>query len=163
MLSCLKRFSVRYFLIFLVIFIYILIDSFLCLLDLCAVYAYRPRPRDFWIEKVVKHIHFNLLLVAWGSPPLLSLLLLRRPSSWRVLLHVATTFYPLLILTTTAAGHFLVDCYAGNVLWVVSWATFLAGLPEAMAAGRWARLVYYAVLLFWLSLIVVPLVAKLLS
>jgi hypothetical protein len=49
------------------------------------------------------------------------------------------------------------------VLWVVSWATFLAGLPEAMAAGRWARLVYYAVLLFWLSLIVVPLVAKLLS
>ena len=161
MLSCLNRLSVRYFLIFLAIFIYILIDSFLCLLDSCVAFGYRPRPLDFWIEIVVKHIYRNLFLVAWGGlPPLLSLLLLRRPSFWRVLFHVATTFYPLWILTKT--GHFLVDCYAGNVLWVVSWATFLAGLPEAMAAGRWARLVYYVVLLFWISLIVVPLVAKLL-
>jgi hypothetical protein len=125
-----------------------------------------PHPPGFWspdflIETVVKHIYRNLFLVAWGGlPPLLSLLLLRRPSFWRVLFHVATTFYPLWILTKT--GHFPVDCYAGNVLWVVSWATFLAGLPEAMAAGRWARLVYYVVLLFWISLIVVPLVAKLL-
>jgi len=101
---------------------------------------------------VVKHIYRNLFLVAWGGlPPLLSLLLLRSPSFWRVLFHVAITFYPLWILTKT--GDFLVDCYAGNVLWVVSWATFLAGLPEAMAAGRWARLVYYAVLLYWLFLV----------
>jgi hypothetical protein len=49
------------------------------------------------------------------------------------------------------------------VLWVVSGATLVAGLPEATAAGRWARWVYCAVLLFWLSLIVAPLVAKLLS
>jgi len=119
-------------------------------------------PPDFLIETVVKHIYDNLFLVAWGGlPPLLSLFLLRRPSFWRVLFHVAITFYPLWILTKT--GSFPEDCYAGTVLWVVSWATFLAGLPEAMAAGRWARLVYYAVLLFWLSLIVVPLVVKLLS
>jgi len=163
MLSCLNRLSVRYFLVFLAIFIYILIDSLLCLLDSCVAFGYRRRPLDFWIEIVVKHIYANLLLVAWGSlPPLLSLFLLRRPSSWRVLFHVATTFYPLWILITMT-GSFPVDCYAGNVLWVVSWATFLAGLPEAMAAGRWARLVYYVVLLFWLSLIVVPLVVKLLS
>jgi hypothetical protein len=163
MLSCLNRLSVRYFLVILAIFIYIFIDSFLCLLDLCAVYGYRPRPRDFWIEMVVDHIYANLFLVAWGSPPLLSLLLLRRPSFGRVLLHVAATFYPLWILITMALASYPVDCYAGNVLWVVSWVTFLAGLPEAMAAGRGARLVYYAVLLFWLSLIVVPLVVKLLS
>jgi hypothetical protein len=149
-------------LIFLAIFIYILIDSFLCLLDSCVAFGYRPRPRDFWIEIVVKQIYRNLFLVAWGGlPPLLSLYLLRRPSFWRVLFHVAITFYPLLILIMTAASY-PVDCYAGNVLWVVSWATFLAGLPEAMAAGRWAGLVYYAVLLFWISLIVVPLVAKIL-
>jgi len=163
MLSCLNRLSVRYFLIFLAIFIYILIDSLLCLLDSCAAFGfgYRPRPRDFWIEIVVDHIYRNLFLVAWGGlPPLLSLLLLRRPSFWRVLFHVAITFYPLWILTKT--GHFPVECYAGTVLLVVSWATFLAGLPEAMAAGRWARLVYYVVLLFWISLIVMPLVAKLL-
>jgi hypothetical protein len=89
------------------------------------------------------------------------LLLLRRPSFWRVLFHVATTFYPLLILTMT--GHFPVECYAGNVLLVVSGAALVAGLPEATAAGWWARLVYYAVLLFWLSLIVAPLVVALLS
>ncbi len=163
MLSCLNRLSVRYFLVFLAIFIYILIDSLLCLLDSCAAFGYRPLPRDFWIEIVVKHIYRNLFLVALGSLPLFTLLLLRHPSFWHVLIHVAATFYPLWILITMARAHFPVDCYAGNVLWVVSWATFLAGLPEAMAAGRWARLVYYAVLLFWLSLIVVPLVAKLLS
>ncbi len=163
MLSCLNSFSVRYFLVFLVIFIYILIDSFLCLLDSCAAFGHRPRPRDFWIDIVVKHIYVNLFLVALGSLPLFTLLLLRHPSFWHVLIHVAATFYPLLILITMARVSYPVDCYAGNVLWVVSWATFLAGLPEAMAAGRWARLVYYAVLLFWLSLIVVPLVVKLLS
>jgi hypothetical protein len=164
MLSCLNRLSVRYFLVFLAISIYILIDSFLCLLDSCVAFGYRPRPPDFWIGIVVKHIYVNLFLVAWGGlPPLLSLFLLRRPSFWRVLFHVAATFYPLWILITMALASYPVDCYAGNVLWVVSWVTFLAGLPEAMAAGRGARLVYYAVLLFWLSLIVVPLVVKLLS
>ncbi len=101
----------------------------------------------------VNYLLGTLVFVVFSSPPLLSLFLLRRPSFARVLLHVATTFYPLLILAMTVA-HFPVDCYAGNVLWVVSWATFLAGLPEAMAAGRWARLVYYAALLFWLFLVV---------
>jgi hypothetical protein len=94
---------------------------------------------------------------------LLSLLLLRHPSFWHVLIHVAAIFYPLWILITMASASYPVQCHAGNVLWVISYATFLAGLPEATAAGRWARGVYYAVLLFWLSLIVVPLVAKLLS
>jgi hypothetical protein len=148
----LSRFAVRYFLVILATSIYIFIDSFLCLLESCVAFGYRPRPPDFWIGIVVKHIYANLFLVACGSPPLLSLLLLRRPSFWRVLFHVAITFYPLWILTKT--GHFLVDCYAGNVLWVVSGATLVAGLPEATAAGWWARLVYYAVLLIWLSLVV---------
>jgi hypothetical protein len=104
MLRCLNRLSVRYFLIFLAISIYILIDSFLCLLDSCVVrFGYRPRPPDFWIGIVVKHIYVNLFLVAWGGlPPLLSLFLLRRPSFWRVLFHVAATFYPLWILITMA-------------------------------------------------------------
>jgi hypothetical protein len=35
---------------------------------------------------------------------------------------------------------------------VVSSAALVAGLPEAMAAGRWARQVYYAGLLLWLYL-----------
>jgi hypothetical protein len=39
-------------------------------------------------------------------------------------------------------------------LLVYSGAALVAGLPEATAAGRRARLVYYAALLFWLSLVV---------
>jgi hypothetical protein len=39
-------------------------------------------------------------------------------------------------------------------LLVYSGAALVAGLPEATAAGRWARLVYYAALLFWLFLAV---------
>jgi hypothetical protein len=152
MLRCLNSFSVRYFLIFLVIFIYILIDSLLCLLDLCAVYGYRPRPRDFWIEMVVDHIYANLFLVAWGSPPLLSLLLLRRPSFGRVLLHVVSVFYPFLILRMTA--NVLVRCPVGEVMLVVSGAALVAGLPEATAAGWWARGVYYAALLLWIYFVV---------
>jgi hypothetical protein len=39
-------------------------------------------------------------------------------------------------------------------LLVYSGAALVAGLPEATAAGRRARLVYYAALLFWLFLAV---------
>jgi hypothetical protein len=44
--------------------------------------------------------------------------------------------------------------YSPLLLLVVSGAALVAGLPEATAAGLWARLVYYAVLLFWLFLVV---------
>jgi len=40
------------------------------------------------------------------------------------------------------------------LLLVYSGAALVAGLPEATAAGRRARLVSYAVLLFWLFLVV---------
>jgi hypothetical protein len=36
------------------------------------------------------------------------------------------------------------------LLLVYSGAALVAGLPEATAAGRWARLVYYAALLLWI-------------
>jgi hypothetical protein len=48
--------------------------------------------------------------------------------------------------------------YSPPLLLVVSGAALVAGLPEATAADWWARLVYYAVLLFWLFLVVAPLV-----
>jgi len=35
-------------------------------------------------------------------------------------------------------------------LLVYSGAALVAGLPEATAAGKWARLVYYAALLLWI-------------
>ncbi len=88
---------------------------------------------------------FNLVLLVLSSPPLLSLLLLRRPSSVRVLLHVASALYTLVALP-------LILKYTSPLMLVVSSAALVAGLPEAMAAGRWARLVYYAGLLLWLYL-----------
>jgi len=74
---------------------------------------------------------------------------------------MAITFYPLLMLTET--GVIPLGCFLGYVLWVVSGAALVAGLPEAIAAGRWARLVYYAALLFWPFLVVAPLVVAPLS
>ncbi len=104
-----------------------------------------------------------LVFVVFSSPLLLSLFLLRRPSFARVLLHVATAFYILFLVSNLPCGPpsspwdmvlFLLLVYAGAAL--------VAGLPEATAADWWARLVYYAVLLFWLSLIVAPLIVSLL-
>jgi hypothetical protein len=79
------------------------------------------------------------------------LLLLRRPNFWRVLLHAACVLYILVVLP-------LMLNYSPPLLLVVSGAALVAGLPEATAADWWARLVYYAVLLFWLFLVVAPLV-----
>jgi hypothetical protein len=44
--------------------------------------------------------------------------------------------------------------YSPLLVLVVSSAALVAGLPEATAASRWARRVYYAALLFWLFLVV---------
>jgi hypothetical protein len=151
MLRFLTRFSTRYFLV-LIIFIYIV----------CFVGSliFRGRPPQELLFRL-----FGILIVAvFISPPLLSLFLLRRPSSARVLLHVATAFYILFLVYILSIGPpsspwdmvlFLLLVYSGAAL--------VAGLPEATAADWWARLVYYAVLLFWLSLIVAPLVVALLS
>ena len=81
---------------------------------------------------------------------------MRRPSFARVLLHVATAFYILWIvyIFSFATPPNLLWMYVNLIfLLVYSGAALVAGLPEA-AAGRWARLVYYAALLFWLSLVV---------
>ncbi|AKT34572.1 hypothetical protein PYWP30_00937 [Pyrobaculum sp. WP30] len=150
MLRFLTRFSTRYFLV-LIIFIYI-------------VYFVGSLIFRGWPPQELLFRLFDTLIVAvFISPPLLSLFLLRRPSSWRVLLHVATAFYMLYLVRILPSGPpsspwdmvlFLLLVYSGAAL--------VAGLPEAAAAGWWARLVYCAVLLFWLSLIVAPLVVALL-
>jgi hypothetical protein len=148
------RFTTRYFLSIAVIFVFIVVDSFLRFSawfppSEFVVYSSRDSLIDFRI------LAFNLVLLVFSSPPLLSLLLLRRPSFWRVLLHAACVLYILVALP-------LMLNYSPLLLLVVSGAALVAGLPEATAADWWARLVYYAVLLFWLSLIVTPLVVALL-
>ena len=72
---------------------------------------------------------------------------MRRPSSVRVLLHAVCVLYILVALP-------LMLNYSPLLVLVVSGAALVAGLPEAMEAGRWARWVYYAALLFWLFLVV---------
>jgi len=77
--------------------------------------------------------------------------LLRRPSFSRVLLHAACVLYILVALP-------LMLNYSPLLLLVVSGAALVAGLPGAMAVGRWARWVYYSAFLFWLFLVVMFLV-----
>jgi hypothetical protein len=106
----------------------------------------------------VNYLLRTLILVVVISPPLLSLFLLRRPSFWRVLLHVATAFYTLWIVYIRLYWAVYLDSLRRYVdlifLLVYSGAALVAGLPEATAAGRRARLVYYAALLLWLFLAV---------
>jgi uncharacterized membrane-anchored protein len=106
----------------------------------------------------VNYLLRTLILVVLISPPLLSLFLLRRPSFWRVLLHVAATFYILWIaitfFTASTPPNLLRMYVAFTFLLVYSGAALVAGLPEATAAGKWTRLVYYAALVLWLFLAV---------
>jgi hypothetical protein len=133
-----------------VIFVFIVVDSFLRFSvsfppSEFVVYSSRDSLIDFHI------LASNLVLLVLSSPPLLSLLLLRRPSSVRVLLHAACVLYILVALP-------LMLNYSPLLVLVVSGAALVAGLPEATAAGTWARGIHYSALLFWLFLVVMFLV-----
>jgi hypothetical protein len=65
----------------------------------------------------------------------------------RILLHAACVLYILVALP-------LMLNYSPPLVLVVSGAALVAGLPEATAAGRWARGTHYSALLFWLFLVV---------
>ncbi len=151
MLRFLTGFSTRCFLV-LIIFIYII-----CFIG-SLIFRGWP-PQDLLFRSVE-----TLIVAVFISPPLLSLFLMRRPSFACVLLHLASAFYMLFLVCILSSGppSSPWDMVLFPLL-VYSGAALVAGLPEAAAAGWWARLVYYAVLLFWLSLIVAPLVVALLS
>jgi len=151
------RFTTRYFLVILIIFIYVIIDSFyfICHIHYTSYFRGLKFPSDVLTHMFVNYLLGTLTFVVFNSPPLLSLFLLRRPSFWRVLLHVATVFYILWIRLSLVAYLDSLRMYVDLIfLLVYSGAALVAGLPEAMAAGKWARLVYYAALLFWLFLAV---------
>jgi len=158
------RFTTRYFLVA-IIFIYVIISSFLLCFESKIYYTTyfsgRNISSDMLIQIFVNCLPGILIFVVFSSPPLLSLFLLRRPSFWRVLLHMATAFYILLII-------YIVYIFAPNLLWkyvtftfllVYSGAALVAGLPEATAAGRRARLVYYAALPLWIYFLIYSMIS----
>ena len=107
----------------------------------------------------------TLIFAVFISPPLLSLFLMRRPSFWRILLHVATAFYMLLIFymvylfTPETPPNLLWKYVTITFLLVYSGAALVAGLPEATAAGRRARLVYYAALPLWICFLMYSMIS----
>jgi hypothetical protein len=156
----LGRFTIRFFLVILIIFIYVIIDSFFffCYIHYTSYFRGLKFPSDVLTHMFVSYLRGTLVFVVFSSPPLLSLFLLRRPSFARVLLHVATTIYILWMVYIRLYWVVYLDSLSKYVdlifLLVYSGAALVAGLPEATAAGRRARLVYYAALLFWLFLAV---------
>jgi hypothetical protein len=160
MLRSLGRFTTRYFLIILIIFIYIIIDSFLFFCHIYYTTYFRGLniSSDVLTHMFVNNLLWTLVFVVFSSPPLLSLFLLRHPSFARVLLYVATAFYILWIVYVFIFSVVYLDSLPKYVdlifLLVYSGAALVAGLPEATAAGKWARGVYYTALLLWLSLVV---------
>ena len=155
MLSSLGRFTTRYLLVT-IIFICLIISSFL---DFCAIDIYYTN--DTLIQMFVNCLPGILIFAVFISPPLLSLFLMRRPSFWRVLLHVASVFYILWIVIAFFSASPLNLSWTNVIpifLLVYSGAALIAGLPEAVAAGEWAILVYYTALVFWFSVMVVMVV-----
>ena len=143
MLRFLTRFTTRYLLV-LIIFIYIVyfVGSLI----------FRGWPP----QELLFRLFATLIVAVFISPPLLSLFLMRHPSFPRVLLHLASAFYMLFLVCILSGGppSSPWDMVLSFLL-VYSGAALVAGLPEATAAGWWARGVYYVALLFWLSLVVV--------
>ncbi len=83
---------------------------------------------------MLMHMFVNYLLGILGfvvliSPPLLSLFLLRRPSPWRVLLHLATTIY---------------------ILWIAI-AFFTASTPES---SLWTLVTFFFLLVYFIAALV---------
>jgi uncharacterized protein YybS (DUF2232 family) len=84
----------------------------------------------------VNYLLWTLVFVVFISPPLLSLFLLRRPSFWRIILHVATTIYILWIayIFSISTPLDLLRAYVTFIfLLVYSSAALVAGLLEAAA------------------------------
>ncbi len=137
----LGRFTTRNFLITLIIFIYIIFNSFLffCEIYYTSYFLGCDISSDVLMDMFVNYLHWTLIFVVFISPPLLSLFLLRRPSFWRVLLHVAATFYILWIVydvfTSSFPPELLREYVAFTFLLVYSGGALVAGLPEATAAG----------------------------
>jgi len=159
MLRSLGRFTTRYFLVVLIIFIYVIIDSFyfICHIHYTSYFTGLKFPSDVLTHMFVNYLLGILTFVVYSSPPLLSLFLLRRPSFPRVLLHMATVFYILWMVYIRLSWVFFDSLrkYVDLIfLLVYSGAALVAGLPEATAASWWARWVYYTALLLWLSLVV---------
>ena len=134
------KFTTRFFLVVLIL-IYVVIDSFLFFYEIyyTSYFFGRGISSDMLMHMFVNHLLWTLILVVLISPPLLSLLLLRRPSFWRVLLHVATTVYILWIaiafFTASTPLSWLRTFVTFIFLLVYSSAALVAGLLEAAAAG----------------------------
>jgi hypothetical protein len=134
------KFTTRFFLVVLIL-IYVVIDSFLFFYKIyyTSYFFGRGISSDMLMHMFVNHLLWTLGFVVLISPPLLSLYLLRRPSFWRVLLHVATTIYILWIaiafFTASTPLSWLRTFVTFIFLLVYSSAALVAGLLEAAAAG----------------------------
>jgi len=134
------KFTPRLFLVVLIL-IYVIIDSFLffCRIYYTSYFFGFKYSSDVLMHMFVNHLLGILVFVVVISPPLLSLYLLRRPSTWRVLLHVATTIYILWIavafFTASTPESSLWTLVTFIFLLVYSSAALIAGLLEAAEAG----------------------------
>jgi len=132
------KFTTRFFLVVLIL-IYVVIDSFLFFYEIyyTSYFFGRGISSDVLMHMFVNHLLWTLILVVLISPPLLSLYLLRRPSFWRVLLHLATTIYILWIaiafFTASTPLSWLRTFVTFIFLLVYSIAALVAGLLEAAA------------------------------
>ena len=152
MLKFQNRFIKYFFVIFIIIIVYSLLSP-LYPIDLyfakCSIIAATPllglntTCSIYYLDCLLRYLTFSLVLSILGSPPLLSLLLLRRPTPIRIYIHAGAIIYTHIILP--AILHFY-----SSLFLIISGLALIAGAPRVQTAGRNARDVYYAVSIVWL-------------
>ncbi len=145
-----NRFTKYFFVIFIIIIVYSLLSP-LYPIDLyfvnCFITAGPPMRLNttctiYYLDCFLRYLTFSLILSILGSPPLLSLFLLRRPTPIHIYIHVGAIIYTHIILP--AILHFY-----SLLFLIISGLALIAGAPRVQTAGRNARDVYYAVSIVW--------------
>jgi len=151
MLKFQNRFIKYFFVIFIIIIVYSLLSP-LYPIDLyfvnCFITAGPPMRLNttctiYYLDCFLRFLTFSLVLSILGSPPLLSLFLLRRPTPIRIYIHAGAIIYTHIILP--AILHFY-----SSLFLIISGLALIAGAPQVQAVSSNAKYVYYAVIIIWL-------------
>ena len=152
MLKFQNRFIKYFFVIFIIIIVYSLLSP-LYPIDLyfakCSIIAATPllglntTRSIYYLDCLLRYLTFSLVLSILGSPPLLSLFLLRRPTPIRIYIHAGGIIYTHIILP--AILHFY-----SSLFLIISGLALIAGAPQVQAVSSNAKYVYYAVIIIWL-------------
>jgi len=139
-----KTYLFTIFILFIIIVVYSLLLPLYPIIFMCSELPVKIcNICPLYLDCVLRYFTYSLVMSALGSPPLLSLLLLRRPTPARIYLHMGTTLYTFIILPA------ILHLYSPIFL-AISGLALVASSPQVQTAKSKAKSVYYAVFTLWL-------------